>query len=93
MARASNVRLAGHPGVTSLSELPKAHLRYGSLAEMSFLLAIAGAVLVALVAAAYLVGLCFKSRKVRKGIMIGAIAVYVLVTTCYFRVHRIHSQW
>jgi len=51
---------------------------------MNVLLAIAGAVLVVLAIAAHLVGLCFKSRKVRRGIMIGTIAVYVLVATCYF---------
>ena len=50
---------------------------------MSVLLAVAGAVLFVLAIAAYLVGLCFKSRKVRKGIMIGTVAVYVLVATCY----------
>jgi hypothetical protein len=50
---------------------------------MNVLLAVAGAVLVVLAFAAYLVGLCFKSRKVRKGIMIGTVAVYVLVATCY----------
>ena len=47
--------------------------------------AIAGTVLVVLVIAACLVGSCFDSRKTPEGIMIGAIAAYLLVVGRYFR--------
>lgn len=51
---------------------------------MNVLLAITGAIFVVLVIVAYLVGLCFKSRKVRKGIIFGTIAFCLLAATCYF---------
>ena len=51
---------------------------------MSGLFAIAGTVFIVLLIAAYLIGLCFRSRKVRMRIMIGTIAAFVLVASCYF---------
>ena len=51
---------------------------------MSVLVGIAGATLIVLILAAYLIGKCFQDRKTRKRIMIGTIAVYALICVAYF---------
>ena len=48
------------------------------------LLAVAAAILIALLLIAFLVGRLFHSEKVRKRIIVGAIALYVLAFLGYF---------
>jgi hypothetical protein len=51
---------------------------------MSVLVGIAGAIFIALILAAYLVGKCFHNRKTRKRIMVGTVVVYSLICVAYF---------
>jgi len=51
---------------------------------MSVLVGIAGAILIAVMLAAYLIGKCFHGRKTRRRIMVGTVVVYSLICVAYF---------
>jgi predicted permease len=55
-----------------------------SMADMGSLVAIATAVFAALLLMAFLIGRLFQSKKIRKRIMVGTIALYVVVALGYF---------
>jgi predicted permease len=54
------------------------------MTDMGSLVAIATAIFAALLLMAFLVGRLFQSKKIRKRIMVGTIAVYVVVALGYF---------
>jgi hypothetical protein len=51
---------------------------------MSVLVGIAGAIFIALMLAAYLIGKCFQDPKTRKRIMVGTVVAYSLICVAYF---------
>jgi hypothetical protein len=55
-----------------------------SVADMSVLVGIAGAILIALILAPYFIGKCFHDRKTRMRIMVGTVVAYSLICVAYF---------